>query len=282
MNQFHTPSFGDEVFEMNDTPMEQTPNPNSSRRISRLSSLDHVEDASGEEHMDYETSVTATNSSVASTNQAQPQQQQTSLPAPQSLQSQSQLPAKPLAPFALFFRDTMTAIKQQNPACTLEQITAIVHNMWDTMEGAEKAVYERRHEMEKRDYMLKLRDQRLQQLQEVTPQQQPTLEESQTAAGVEQQQETTGTSQTATFAVEDVASTVNAPTTATAVTPQQPEQIQLLNEAAAVQKCTRELCNKPAIINPDWEDEYCSNECVVIHCRNVFNEWARALQYSPP
>lgn len=24
MNQFHTPSFGDEVFEMNETPMEQT------------------------------------------------------------------------------------------------------------------------------------------------------------------------------------------------------------------------------------------------------------------
>lgn len=28
MNQFHTPSFGDEVFEMNETPLEQTQHPN--------------------------------------------------------------------------------------------------------------------------------------------------------------------------------------------------------------------------------------------------------------
>ncbi|KAH8365699.1 hypothetical protein KR093_003534 [Drosophila rubida] len=278
MNQFHTPSFGDEVFEMNDTPMEQTPtpNPNASRRISRLSSLDHVDDAD-EEQMDFE---------VTPQHQEQPQllppqQQQTAAQASQS----NQAPAKPLAPFALFFRDTMTAIKQQNPACTLEQITSIVHSMWDSMDTDQKTVYERRHEVDKRDYMIKLRDyqRQLQTTQLDTPSTAASEQEQQ-----QPQQETSTTTQADTVAAvavsEDVAPSAGAvpATPLAAVAPQQPEQIQLLNEAAAVPKCTRELCNKPAIINPDWEDEYCSNECVVIHCRNVFNEWARALQFSPP
>ncbi|KAG8323804.1 TOX high mobility group box member 3, partial [Homalodisca vitripennis] len=30
--------------------------------------------------------------------------------------------------------------------------------------------------------------------------------------------------------------------------------------------CIRHGCQNPAITNPEWEDEYCSNECVVTHC----------------
>ncbi|KAH8302352.1 hypothetical protein KR044_005481 [Drosophila immigrans] len=271
MNQFHTPSFGDEVFEMNDSPIEPsptpTPNPNASRRISRLSSLDHV-DVADEQQMDYEITGPAISTQ---------EQQQQLLPPQQQQQQQQQQPAKPLAPFALFFRDTMTTIKQQNPACTLEQITAIVHNMWDSMDDDEKTVYDRRHEMDKRDYMLKLRDYQRQQQQQ---QEQQLLEEPPSANVTEEQQQETPT---ATVAVaEEVAAPATAPAPPPVQLPQQPEQIQLVNEAAAVPKCTREFCNKPAIINPDWEDEYCSNECVVIHCRNEFNEWVRALQYSPP
>lgn len=31
--------------------------------------------------------------------------------------------------------------------------------------------------------------------------------------------------------------------------------------------CIRHGCPNPAIANAEWEDEYCSNECVVSHCR---------------
>ncbi|KAG5888966.1 hypothetical protein JTB14_002551 [Gonioctena quinquepunctata] len=37
--------------------------------------------------------------------------------------------------------------------------------------------------------------------------------------------------------------------------------------------CIRHGCPNPAITNPEWEDEYCSNECVVSHCRDVFTNW---------
>ena len=31
--------------------------------------------------------------------------------------------------------------------------------------------------------------------------------------------------------------------------------------------CIKSGCSKPAVRNTEWEDEYCSNECVVSHCR---------------
>ncbi|XP_030572652.1 TOX high mobility group box family member 4 isoform X2 [Drosophila novamexicana] len=238
-----------------------------SRRISRLSSLDHstlVNDDDEEEHMDYDTPSSYTSNQMT-TNQ-QPQQQ---LP--------QQAPAKPLAPYALFFRDTMTAIKQQNPACTLEQITAIALNMWESMDEKQKNVYDQRHELDKREYVRQLRDYQRSQQQadaaEAQQQQQPPAEQPSPAEALPSKEEPLAAAAVAAVAAE--------PAVAQAPLPPPSDQIQLLTEAAAVQKCTREQCNKPAIINPDWEDEYCSNECVVIHCRNVFTEWARSLQNSP-
>jgi len=40
-----------------------------------------------------------------------------------------------------------------------------------------------------------------------------------------------------------------------------------------VPKCIRAGCNNPGVHNPEWEDEYCSTDCVVSHCRDVFNNW---------
>lgn len=35
----------------------------------------------------------------------------------------------------------------------------------------------------------------------------------------------------------------------------------------AVQMCIRTGCANPAVENPEWEQEFCSNDCVVLHCR---------------
>ncbi|XP_046964751.1 TOX high mobility group box family member 3-like isoform X2 [Vanessa cardui] len=50
---------------------------------------------------------------------------------------------------------------------------------------------------------------------------------------------------------------------------QSPEQ----NENGSTPSCIRQGCTNPAISNSEWEDEYCSNECVVSHCRDVFSSW---------
>ncbi|XP_056622193.1 TOX high mobility group box family member 4-B-like isoform X3 [Triplophysa dalaica] len=37
--------------------------------------------------------------------------------------------------------------------------------------------------------------------------------------------------------------------------------------------CIRAGCNNPPIHSKDWDREYCSNECVATHCRDVFMAW---------
>jgi len=39
--------------------------------------------------------------------------------------------------------------------------------------------------------------------------------------------------------------------------------------------CIRLGCGKNSVRNIEWEDEYCSNHCVVLHCETVFREWVR-------
>ncbi|KAH8239024.1 hypothetical protein KR032_000011 [Drosophila birchii] len=256
MNQFHTPSFGDEVFELNDTPAESP-----SQASRRMLSLDHST-LNDDDEDEYDT-YGGGQSMVGQ--QHQPQQQEAMIPQQQT-QAPAQAPPKPLAPFALFFRDTVTAIKQQNPSCSLEQMQVIVQTMWDSLDETQKNVYSQRHEQEKRDYVRLIRDYRQQ------------LSESEATLELETPAVATAAAMLPKAEVCKVE-----PEQPMLEQPQEtpPEQIQLLSEAARVQKCTREQCNKPAIINPDWEDEYCSNECVVIHCRNVFNEWALSLKSTP-
>ena len=60
--------------------------------------------------------------------------------------------------------------------------------------------------------------------------------------------------------------------------PQQQQQQQRVNQTVSLGKpgntnmhphCIRSGCPNAAIPSPDWENEYCSNECVVSHCRYV-------------
>ncbi|XP_041698802.1 TOX high mobility group box family member 4-A isoform X3 [Coregonus clupeaformis] len=37
--------------------------------------------------------------------------------------------------------------------------------------------------------------------------------------------------------------------------------------------CVRAGCTNPAIESTDWDKEYCSNECVATHCRDIFMAW---------
>ncbi|XP_028987654.1 TOX high mobility group box family member 4-A isoform X2 [Betta splendens] len=37
--------------------------------------------------------------------------------------------------------------------------------------------------------------------------------------------------------------------------------------------CARAGCSNPAVESKDWDKEYCSNECVATHCRDIFKAW---------
>lgn len=197
-------------------------------------------------------------------------------------------PAKPLSAYALFFRDTVSAIKQQNPTCSFQELSKIVASMWDALDAVHKGVYNKKHETARTEYLKQLRIyQQQQQLkqQELQANSNETLQtETNSTTQVQQvtpqpvvnnqQQNTNVVNKVTTPNTNSSISTVT-PATSNTAAPSD-DQFNLLTEAGSVQKCTREDCNKRAIINPDWEDEYCSNECVVIHCRNVFNAWVQS------
>ncbi|XP_033249463.1 TOX high mobility group box family member 4-like [Drosophila miranda] len=167
LNQFHAPSFGDDAM-----PTEP-PNHASQRQLS----LDHSTfNDDDEENGDTYGGGGGHSMMKQLEHENQHQMLPQLSPAPQQSQQQQQLqalaqaPSKPRAPFVLFFRDSVTAIKQQNPACSLEQISVIVHTMWESLEETQKNVYTQRHEQEKRDFVRNMRDYR-QQLSEteITP-----------------------------------------------------------------------------------------------------------------
>ena len=51
-------------------------------------------------------------------------------------------------------------------------------------------------------------------------------------------------------------------------------------EPPGLLKCIRSGCGKPSVRNLEWEDEYCSNQCVVTHCDQVFTAWVAEQQKS--
>ncbi|KAM6960108.1 TOX high mobility group box family member 4b [Tautogolabrus adspersus] len=46
-----------------------------------------------------------------------------------------------------------------------------------------------------------------------------------------------------------------------------------MTPTASRNMCVRAGCNNPAVESKDWDKEYCSNECVATHCREVFMAW---------
>ncbi|XP_030629654.1 epidermal Langerhans cell protein LCP1-like [Chanos chanos] len=45
------------------------------------------------------------------------------------------------------------------------------------------------------------------------------------------------------------------------------------SSAASPNLCVRAGCTNPAVESRDWDKEYCSNECVATHCRDIFMAW---------
>lgn len=50
---------------------------------------------------------------------------------------------------------------------------------------------------------------------------------------------------------------------------------------ASNDKCLYDGCLNPATYNPRWNSDYCSNECVVSHCRNIFESFLTMRSLCP-
>lgn len=50
-------------------------------------------------------------------------------------------------------------------------------------------------------------------------------------------------------------------------------KLQQEEEQKSENMCIKRGCSQAAIKSSEWDEEYCSNECAVEHCKDVFNLW---------
>jgi hypothetical protein len=65
-------------------------------------------------------------------------------------------PQKPVSAYALFFRDSQAAIKARNPNLSFGDVSKMVASLWDSLDAENKALYKKRTEMAKKEYLRQL------------------------------------------------------------------------------------------------------------------------------
>uniref|UniRef100_A0A8P0PAC6 TOX high mobility group box family member 4 n=2 Tax=Canis lupus familiaris TaxID=9615 RepID=A0A8P0PAC6_CANLF len=170
-------------------------------------------------------------------------------------------PQKPVSAYALFFHDTQAALKGQNPNATFGKVSKIVASMWDSLGEEQKQVYKRKTEAAKKEYLKALAaykdNQECQATVETTTLVPPTVhtvEETSPEMICEM--------------ITDVIPEVESPSQM---------DVELVSGSPVTlspqPRCVRSSCENPSVVSKDWDNEYCSNECVVKHCRDVFLAW---------
>ncbi|XP_025115225.1 thymocyte selection-associated high mobility group box protein TOX-like isoform X3 [Pomacea canaliculata] len=223
-------------------------------------------------------------------------------------------PQKPVSAYALFFRDTQAAIKGQNPSASFGEVSKIVASMWDGLDVQSKEVYKKKTELAKKEYLKQLAAYRASQVSQSAAEESINMEKSPSPPSLQPMTlaSTAGTGAQAVNAVSDIHTVpqqqmqsqqlmgqypspphlqevpvssypnLASPTTLDPMIPSphdnglfpQPAIHEMPPHANAL--CVRDGCHNMAVENPGWDAEYCSNECVVTHCRDIFTAWVAA------
>ncbi|KAJ8303368.1 hypothetical protein KUTeg_019764 [Tegillarca granosa] len=229
-------------------------------------------------------------------------------------------PQKPVSAYALFFRDTQAAIKGQNPSATFGEVSKIVASMWDGLDPEHKSVYKKKTENAKKEYLKQMAAYRASLVSQAAiedgsvlsdkplmsrPIKQMNLHQSPPQGNMSPQMADNlgmmGHITMNTSSPPHATSPLHHPSPPNhnmgyTSPPQQYTQSNLVSIAPRPgmghemdgdmdcnmmpTMCVRMECTNPAIESPGWDNEYCSNECVVSHCRDVFTAWVSTRQGS--
>jgi len=140
----------------------------------------------------------------------------------------------------MFFKETQASIKSEKPDASYLELKTVVDAMWQVLGEDQKRKYEERSAEDKERY-----DRELFEYQSMKQNEHRMMSS----------------------APKSVITAVPSPV--------KPAQIVTPNQG---QSCIRLGCSKPSVRNVEWEDEYCSSQCVVLHCDFVFREYVREQQ----
>jgi len=154
-------------------------------------------------------------------------------------------PNNPLSPYAFFFKETQTSIKQQQPDANFESVSKIVDTMWQSLDETQKEKYKKMNEADKERYFREK-----EAYERITGQVLPVSKVVK------------GHLQFSPYPIPQVLVSSSGSSNAS-------------QDASGATRCIRVGCGRPSIRNTEWEDEYCSNQCVVLHCDRVFRDWVK-------
>eukprot|EP00095_Tigriopus_kingsejongensis_P002356 snap_masked-scaffold1523_size37540-processed-gene-0.10 protein:Tk02356 transcript:snap_masked-scaffold1523_size37540-processed-gene-0.10-mRNA-1 annotation:"tox high mobility group box family member 4" len=204
-------------------------------------------------------------------------------------------PASVSSAYAFFFKEIQGSVKAKNPNIKFGEVSKIVAHMWENLGDEEKVVYKNRNEEDKARFEVEMAEYRAKQALN------PPLEEDEPKVSIK----------TIPFAKRDMpkrGSAVKAQMKLVSgnhgqVSVQLQNRLQppvseedeepseethgamdaktgLFTDLPAPEEnpitehpCIRQDCDNFAVQNSEWEDEYCSNECAVNHCKAVFSRW---------
>ncbi|XP_071824402.1 uncharacterized protein [Apostichopus japonicus] len=203
-------------------------------------------------------------------------------------------PQKPVSAYALFFRDTQAAIKGSNPNASFGEVSKIVASMWDSLEAEQKQAYKQKTETAKREYLKKLAAYRASLVSkaavEIEPVDQiPSKKKGNTMPSPMYHMNPGSTVSPLmpmvprAIAPKPMGNSSNLPMGHGGMLPSggmmhqmHPMTQHMMTPGTTQPACTRNGCTRAPISNQQWDNEYCSNGCVVDNCRDVFNAWTAA------
>ncbi|XP_048576920.1 protein piccolo isoform X2 [Nematostella vectensis] len=211
-------------------------------------------------------------------------------------------PPKPLSAYQIFFKETQAAIRLQNPS--FGEIAKIVGQMWENLPEEQKKVYHCKHETAKAEYQ-KAMDEliskqkepkaKLPKLESPLPTGKPkfSIPKVSTAAKeggkpegarikipkktsnsvVKPEGAAKSSSPQAAVGPFSLAPSTTASNMISKTLPSKPKKTKLSINPISQRVCARDGCSMPARTTKERGTQYCSNECIINHCRMVFNSW---------
>ncbi|KAL9976429.1 hypothetical protein ACROYT_G013729 [Oculina patagonica] len=205
---------------------------------------------------------------------------------------------KPLTAYELFFKETQATIRSKNPAAQFEDIKRIVDQLWENLNENHRKGLQEKAQQEFQKAQEEHRAKTLSQEDEPSPKMRKvektdtavsstasaTLEDIKDSAappavpgskpfGRAQSQVPMAGKPVATVppmaaSNKAMSSTVTQPTV-----PTKPKKSKVTVNPISQRICLCDGCNKPARTTKERGTQYCSNECIVKHCRMAFTVW---------
>lgn len=174
-------------------------------------------------------------------------------------------PSKPATPFTLFFRNQQQIMKTSKPDISYAEVLSASEAAWQSLPADEKNVYKQNFNEEKRKYAILMA--------EYKAKTNPPTENGDSENPILLELIADPDDDDLVWGDADDSSQAETRYYDASDKTEADDPIQNASDASNSLKCVRFECENMACPNSEWDNEFCSSECVVKHCQTVFENF---------